>query len=140
MEQQKNATAADAVRETERGKLCQGIFLTENLDTVVQARERVIDVKDSIEFNKTTSIPEIVHHTFNSEVATKAFAENIEKHTPTAFSDAILFGIDIEANYSEGSEDKGQNYLSSVHYQVLPLESMDLGSKDLELRSEVIAA
>ena len=131
-------TASDLVRLIEGGKLCQGIFLSENLETVVQARERVIDVKDNVEFKDVTWGPEIVHHSFNSKIATKAFAENIEKHTPTAFSNAILFGVDIEAKYAERFGGEGQNYLSSVHYQLFPSESVHLGSNHIELRPEVI--
>ena len=140
MEQQGNITASNLVRLIEGGKLCQGIFLSENLDTVVQARQRVTDVKDNVEFKGVTWGPEIVHHTFNSKIATKAFAENIEKHTPTAFSNAILFGVDIEAKYAERFGGEGQNYLSSVHYQLFPSESVHLDSSHVELRSEVINA
>ena len=140
MEQQENMTASDLVRLIEGGKLCQGIFLSDNLETVVQARERVIDVKDNVEFKGVTRGLEIVHHTFNSEIATKVFADNIEKRTPTAFSNAILFGVDIEAKYAERFGGEGHTYLSSVHYQLFPAESIQLGSNHVELRSEVINA
>ena len=134
-----NQEHAEVFRNIQDGVLCRGVYFTQDLDQVLKERERVIDVKDDIEFKETTSIHKICNHQFKSEKLSDIFESNVDKHIPSrsATVGENIYGISIEGTKSENKV-QVQGFLSSVHYQLIPVRTIHLLPKDIKLRPDVV--
>ena len=117
-----------------------------DVEKIVKERETVIDVNETLEFKGTRSNHEIFHNEFTSQRTTQVFENNTDKHicARSSSADVNVWGISLEtdrANTQEGS-DKGEegSYVSSVHYQRIPVQTVDVTPNDMKLRPEVITA
>ena len=139
-----DVTAAEAVRTIEGGVLCRGIFLCENTKQLVQERKMVIDVNENLDFRATRSVHEILHNEFTFDHIMQTFVNHLDKHLSerSASIGVNMWGVSLEkaiANSMKGSSvcETG-NYISSVHYQIIPVTTVHISPNDIRLRAEVI--
>ena len=72
--------ASEVVRYVQGGVLCQGIFLAENIDQLVQERDMVIDVCENLEFKETKSVHKIFHNEFTCKETMQTFVNHLDKY------------------------------------------------------------
>ena len=142
--QRTDVTAAEAVRSVQAGVLCQGIFMSEEVNELIQEREMVIDVSENLEFKETRSVHEIFHNEFACKEAMQTFVNHLDKHLSerSASIGVNILGVSLDKADKHSREDTSQpqNFISSVHYQGIPVATVDISPDKLHLRPEVIDA
>ena len=144
--QRSDITAAEAVRSVQGGVLCMGILLSENIDQLVQERDMVIDVSESLEFKETRSVHEIFHNEFTCKETMQTFVNHLDKYLSerSASFGVNIWGVSLDdggmnpTQVSSGC--KAGNYIASVHYQRITMASVDITPNDLCLKPETIHA
>ena len=139
-------TAAEAVRSVQGGVLCQGIFFSENVDHLVQEREMVIDVSEKLEFKETRSVREIFHNEFTCKETMQTFVNHLDKclSERSASIGLNICGVSLDSCGLNCEKETPvmelENYLSSVHYQKIPVATVDIRPNEIQLKPEVISA
>ena len=138
--QRSDVTAAEAVRSVKGGVLCQGIFLSEDVNELVQEQEVVIDVSENLEFKETRSVHEIFHNEFTCKETMQMFVNHLDKHLPerSASIGVNIWGVSLDKASLSSCQTKNQ--VSSVHYQRIPVATVDIPSSQIHLRPEVVTA
>ena len=142
--QRSDVTAAEAVRSVQGGVLCQGILLCEDVNELVQEREMVIDVSEILEFKETRSVHEIFHNEFTCKETMQTFVNHLDKNLSerSASLGVNIWGVSLDRDGSQMGPpiSKLENYFSSVHYQRIPVATVDIRPNEIQLKPEVIAA
>ena len=143
--QPRTLTAAQAVRSLQDGTLCQGIYLSENVHKLIQERDMVIDVNDALEFKAPRSMPGILHNEFESKETMQTFVDNLDKHLSerSASIGVNIWGASLENRQPQGEQASAstqKSFVSSVHYQRIPIATVDMTPNDIHLQPDVIAA
>ena len=144
--QKLDVTAAEAVRSVQGGILCQGIFLTESIDQLLQERDMVIDVSENLEFKETRSVHEIFHNEFTCTETMQTFVNHLDKNLSerSALLGVNIWGVSLgecDTHPTQlSSVGEAGNYIASVHYQRIPMASVHITPNDIYLRPEVINA
>ena len=144
--QRSDVTAAEVVRSVQGGVLCQGIFLAENIDQLVQERDMVIDVCENLEFKDTRCVHEIFHNEFTCKETMQTFVNHLDKYLSerSASLGVNIWGVSLDdggTNPTQVSSGCNMgNYIASVHYQRIPMATVHIMPNDICLRPEIIHA
>ena len=144
-------TAAEVVRFIQGGLLCRGVFLSKHFEELEAERDPVIDVNQDIDFKGAQSTQETFHRVFQSEQIMEIFDQTIDRNkmSMSGSGGVAVWGIkvDLQGAKSKDAEKKTektdkatQNYISSAHYEVVPVKSIHLTMKNVDLKLEAISA
>ena len=146
-----NWTAAEAFRLAQGGLLCRGIYLANDFDRLEKEREPVVDVNDDLEFKGTQLVQEVLQREFQSDQFRQIFEQTIDKNKKSGSVTAglVIWGMGLGGGSGltkkrlsekmvEDTNTKGQSYTASVHYQMVPIKSMHLTYKDIQLKHDAI--
>ena len=146
-----NWTAAEAFRLVQGGLLCKGIYLAKDFEKLEKEREPVVDVSDSLEFNGTQLAQELIHREFHSDLLRHLFEQTLDKNKKSESMSAglVIWGMGLGRGggltkkrgseiLAEETKLKGQSYVASVHYQMVPIKSIHLTYKNIQLKSDAI--
>ena len=121
--------------------ICRGIYLCEDINTLVQEREPVISVSECDYLSRDPlKYSQVYHQEFHSRKVLHKFIDHIDKHLCEK-SDSVgvnIRGVDLEN--AIGWSDQGETYVGSVHYQLFPTKCVQLSPQHVDLRLEAIAA
>ena len=143
--QRSDVTATEAVRSVQGGVLCRGILFSANINELVQEREMVIDVSEKLEFKDTRYVHEIFRNEFTCKEKMQTFVNNLDKNLSerSASLGVNIWGVSLDTDGSNGKKgppiSELENYLSSVHYQRIPIATVDIRPSKIRLKQEVIA-
>ena len=130
--------SAQVVRSAQNGALCRGVYFSRDIRQVVQNRDLVVDVSSDVVECKLASAPtEILHAEFTSKEAMYSFVKHTDKYT---YYKPGPSRVATRANDGGSEANPREKYISSVHYQLFPIMSVNLPIEKLQLRQEVIAA
>ena len=143
-----NWTAAEAVRKIQAGVLCKGVYASGDLGDVMYEKERVINVKDSLEFSGTVSSHEPFHRTFSSQEMTAKFVRNTDKTQYSGGLSAKVGFMAVAEGGFDAASDKEQeaktqkerqtSFLSVVYCDKVPVNGVDIELKHVELTPEAL--
>ena len=143
IEQSELQKASEVFRTVEGGLLARGIYFGRNFDKFSDERDFVVDVTDDLEFTAPNPVNTIFHHQFNSQKIWEIFDKHIDKHI-NARSISVgenIWGVTIGKGILESEGQGGhqdENFLSCIHYQMIPVRRIHLKPTNLQLRPEVI--
>ena len=106
----------------------------------------MIDVSETLEFKETRSVHEIFHNEFTCKETMQTFVNHLDKNLSerSASLGVNIWGVSLDkhgSNYEKGPPvGELENYLSSVHYQRIPVATLEIRPNQIHLKPEVIAA
>ena len=131
-------SAAEFVRYLENGVACRGIYLRGDSDESFDVKEKLIDVRDDLQFSESQSIYPVYQREFSSRDAMQTFLNDICKSvcdsTTSLEKDISEIGLDNPT----GCDSREDSFVGYVHYKLVPVVSVDLSVGLVDLRSEVI--
>ena len=146
-----NWTAAEAFRLVQGGLLSRGIYLVNDFEKLEKEREPVVDVNDDLEFKGAQLAQEVIQREFQSDELRQIFEQTIDKHkrSGSISTGLVIWGMGLGGGAGvsksraseitvEETKSKGQSYVSSVHYHLVPIKSIHLTYKDIELKPDAI--
>ena len=114
-------------------------------------REPIVSVNDDLEFKGAQLAQEVIQREFQSDQLRQIFEQTIDKNkrSGSVSADLVIWGIGLGGGggvskrrvseiTAEETKSKGQSYVSTVHYQLVPIKSIHLTYKDIELKPDAI--
>ena len=132
---------ADSLRASwsiENSGVCNGIYFSKNIDKLVEDREMVTNVSDDAVFTPAYLEQPLYHREFTARESLRMFSDHIDKNVSGVSMGMNIFGIDLADTV--GCASAADSFVGCVHYQLVPVVSVQLSANELNLRPDVISA